>query len=244
MARQKIKFERLGANFDVGGSGLGFKLEHSSDATIINVQGVIGDEWDGLRSIEIVSEIQKTDRPIVLRLNTPGGFVNDALDVYDALVEHPHNVRADIVAEAWSAGTILSAAADEVRIRSAARFGVHRAWGGALVVGNVEELADQIKVLEHYREQLLLLDDQIAQLLADRSGNTQQQVMEWMVGPDGVDGTEFIGKQAVDAGFADSLIPNKEKGNKYKQQMRAAGRKRLLEIARNRLDRKPAVVND
>lgn len=187
--------------------------DETAEETNVNVQGVVGSEWDGLSAGQLVTEIQSIDTPITLRMNTPGGFVNDALDIYDALVEHPHHVRADIVSEAWSAGTIITSAADEVRIRPAAKYGVHCAWSGLVIVGNAREMRAQVPQLEAYTEYLDKLDIQIAEIIAHRSAEnvTADDVYEWMVGPEGCDGTEWVGEEAVEAGLADSLIQSKPK---------------------------------
>lgn len=213
--RQRIKFERPDKDFKLSVSSemLGFSIVNDMDdpETVINVQGVIGDAWDGLDCHTVVETIQNIQTPIRMRLNTPGGYVFEALDVYDALVEHPHTVIADIVSQAASAGTILASAADEIRIRPAAEFMIHRAWNGLLLMGNEEDMRDQLKAVEDNISFLQRLDEQLAQLLADRSGNDIEQVREWLRGPEGVDGTSFIGQEAVDAGFADELIENKKK---------------------------------
>ena len=239
--RQRVKFERPRTKLAIDGRCLGFSLNKTDEQAVINVSGVIGDEWSGFTAIDMVPEIQAIDTPIVMRLNTPGGFVHDALDVYEALVEHPHHVRADIVAEAWSAGTILTAAADEIRIGKAAKYGVHRAWSGFALMGNSEELRGQIAQLEAAAVTLDKLDAQIAELIAGRNNQVDvSDVYEWMVGEPGVDGTEFVGQEAVDAGLADSLItkdsntvfslsPHKFKASLRRraikiQQMRAAHR--------------------
>lgn len=182
------------------------------DETVFNVAGVIGDDWDGLSAQQMVPEIQATRTGnIRLRMNTPGGFVNDALDIHNALISFPGKVIVDIVAEAWSAGTIMSAAGDTTRIALGARFGVHRSWNGSFILGNAEEMRSQIKQAMANIEMLEALDLEIAEVLAKRSGKSVKEVHDLMIGPDGVDGTEFVGRAAVDAGFADELIPPKDK---------------------------------
>lgn len=204
--RQRVKFERISTSLSINDRILGFTLTEQEEEAVINVAGVIGSEWDGLDAATMVQNIQQIDMPITLRLNTPGGMFFEAVDIYDALVEHPHPVRADIVSEAWSCGTILAAAADKVRIRPWAKYGLHRAWSGILMMGNEEEIRSQLAEADAIIGTLQKLDVQIAQMIAERSGNSLKEVHDWMVGPAGCDGTEFVGQEAVDAGFADELI--------------------------------------
>ena len=236
MSRMKINVERIDTSLSFEGSRLCFTKCKNEDeeVTTFNVTGVIGDDWDGLSSQEMVPEIQSTKTDIVMRMNTPGGFVNDALDIYDALMSHTKNVRIDIVAEAWSAGTILAAAGDEVRIAPAAKYGIHRAWGGMLVVGNSDEMENQMKQMESYREYLQTLDIEIARMVAERSGNTLKQVHSWMIGPDGCDGTEFVGKEAVEAGLCDALIEHKEKPIVNLMQLKAAAQRQSIKLLNKR----------
>lgn len=231
--RQRLRCHRLSPKFAFDGARLCFtKCQKDDEAseTVFNVSGVIGDSWEGLSSQQMVPEIMNTKGDIRLRLNTPGGFVNDALDVYDALMSHPHKVTGDIVAEAWSAGTILCAGCDEVRIAPAAKYGVHRAWGGALNIGNSEELQQQMNQMSAYIKSLEKLDIEIARMIADRTGHKLKQVHEWMIGPDGVDGTEFIGQEAVEAGLVDSIIERKDKAIVNIYQMRAVAQRQALEL--------------
>jgi ATP-dependent protease ClpP protease subunit len=232
MSRMKISFEKVDVSCGFEGNRLCFtKCEQDdSDETVFNVSGVIGDSWEGLSSQQMVPEIMSAKGDIRLRLNTPGGFVNDALDVYDALMQHPKKVTGDIVAEAWSAGTILCAACDEVRIAPAAKYGVHRAWGGMLMIGNSEEIQLQQKQMSAYVKSLEKLDIEIARMISKRTGNSLKQVHEWMIGPEGVDGTEFIGKDAVKNGLADSVIEHKEKPPVNIHQLRAAAQRQALEL--------------
>lgn len=231
----KVNFERIETSCSFDGARLCFtKSEHpENEETVFNVSGVIGDSFDGLTSQQMVPEILSTKTPIRLRINTPGGFVNDALDVYDALMSHPHKVTGDIVAECWSAGTILGAGCDELRIAPAAKYGVHRAWGGMLMVGNSEEIQQQQKQMDAYVKYLEKLDKEIAQLISSRSGASKKQVHSWMIGEEGSDGTQFVGKEAVDAKLVDSLIEYKKPAANLNQ-LRAAAQKQTLELLSRR----------
>lgn len=180
---------------------------------VIDVSGIVGDWFDMLDAATMVGAIREADSPIRMRLNTPGGSAFDALDVYNALIEHPHKVTADII-QARSAGSLLASAADERNIMPTAPFMIHRAWSGFLLLGNSEEVRAQIPQLEADIKSLEKLDLGLAGILADRSGKTVKEVHDLLVGEEGVDGTEFVGQEAIDAGFADNLIQNKKAQNR------------------------------
>lgn len=221
-------------------------VTQSDDETIVDVQGEIGDGWGASVSAkEFIANLRTIDTPIRMRINTFGGALYDATDIYHGLVDHPHKVNADIVGACWSAGTVICAAADHIRIGPTSVFGIHRARSGflALAFGNHEELGDfeteMADVLPPLRHHLKETDAGIAQIMADRSGNSVAKIHDWMAGKGHADGTEWVGKAAVDAGFVDEMMPtkkaSKEADNKQKHLARmAAFRKRQVQILRLR----------
>lgn len=189
---------------------LAFRLEdHSEDVLTIYVHDVIGDPFDALDSASLVPIIDKNrDRQIVLNINSPGGSVFDAISIYSALAEHG-NVRADISGMAASAATIIASAADHIRIATSGVYWMHSAW--TIALGNATEMEDIAKALRS-------VDGEIADLLSTRSGTTVEEIANLMQGDNGADGTRFTGRETVDFGLADELIPLKEKPDPEEEQ--------------------------
>lgn len=182
---------------------LAFNATRQDDELLLMVHGVIGDDIDSLDSASVVSTITAYDGDrIRLDINTPGGSVFDAMSVYNALVMSRADVIADVTGTAFSAGTIVASAGDTIRISAGAQWMVHRAW--AMAIGNAPEMREAAEMLER-------ADDQIAALLAERSGNSFEAIAGWMSGS--IDGTTFTGSEAVERGFADELLPMKGRGN-------------------------------
>lgn len=210
---------------------LGFQVTDQDDEVIIDVLGVVGDPWDGLTAATLVPEISKAQgRPLTVRLNSPGGSVFDAVAVATMLQEHNAEVRADILGEAASAATIISSAADKVRIAPAGEFMIHRASVGLLAFGNEETLGDVVKDLEQMRDRLRSVDSELVEIYAERTGKPAEEMRDLLVGPAG-DGTYFTGREAVEAGFADELIGQGSRAT----DIAAAERERALALARARL---------
>lgn len=198
----KKRFQDIQMSACKAATHLGFKLQESDDALTIFVHDVIGDPFDEMDSASLVPEIiANADRQIILNINSPGGSVFDAISIYSALVEHG-NVRADITGMAASAATILASSADNIRIATSGMFQIHRAW--TIALGNAAEMEAIAKTLRS-------IDSEIADLLSTRSGTSVEEIVQLMDGGDGADGTTFNGKEAVDLGFADELIPLKTK---------------------------------
>ena len=198
----KKRFQDIKMSTCKAATRLGFTMQESDEALTIFVHDVIGDFMDGLDSQSLVTQIAAaSDRQIILNINSPGGSVFDAISIYTALAEHG-DVRADITGMAASAATILASAADTIRIATAGTFMIHRAW--TIALGNASEMEALAKTLR-------LIDREIADLLSARSGTSVEEIVQLMDGVDGADGTTFSGKEAVEHGFADELIPLKTK---------------------------------
>lgn len=74
-------------------------------------------------------------KSLVLRINSPGGDVFEALAMYDLLRTCGLSVRAEVFGVAASAATLVAIAADDVRIAPAATWMVHEPYcnfGGTL----------------------------------------------------------------------------------------------------------------
>lgn len=222
-----------------GMPGMGFTVHNEADEMTIHVMGVVGDDFDGLDSATLVPRIRAAKGvPIIMILDTPGGNVFDAVAIYSTLVEHDAHVRADIVGQAASAGTILTASADNIRIAPAGEYQLHSAWSGMMLMGNARELEEQVKGVSVLIERLDKVDAELDQVIALRSGLTLEEVHDFTVGPEGADGTTFTGVEAVEHGFADELLPRKVKPEDPAKAARldfsVALRERQLAMARMR----------
>lgn len=218
----------------------GFRASAADDQLSIDVLGDIGDFYGdptAVTAFDVVPKIRahKGSR-IHMTINSDGGLVWDAIPMYYAMADHPARVTADILGKAKSAATILASAADHVRIAEGGEYMIHRAIGGFAImhIGNRAELessfADIVMVHHDVLEKLDAIDEEIAGTLADRSGQGVEDVRQWMIGK--MDGTTFSGREAVDLGFADELIPRKSKPKK--DASRATARSRDLHLVRLR----------
>lgn len=207
-------------------------LKSEADETIIDIHDVIGDDWVELGSQSLVPMIRDIETPIRLSIDTPGGSVFDAVAIYQALVQHPHKVTADIMGMAASAGTIITASADHVRIAQAGTFMLHRAW--AVVAGNSAEMRVTADLLDK-------VDLELDAVLSKRSGVSVEDIRQLSIGEDGSDGTWLTGTEAVEKGFADELLPTKSKpaqpSDSVKSQHATAIRGMALDLERMRATR-------
>lgn len=150
-------------------------------------------EWyGGVAPETFVKELRGiTASTIHLRINSPGGSVFAARAIEQALRDHPAKVIAFIDGLAASAATFIAMAADEVVMNKGALFMIHKAW--TFSYGNADDLRSEAELLDK-------IDQTLIQTYADKTGQTVDQIGEWMKAE-----TWFNAQEAIDAGFADSL---------------------------------------
>ena len=177
-----------------------WNAEDDEDVTHIDIFDVIGDPWFGTDAAEFVKELRDVaSSKIVLHINSPGGYVDDALAMYNALLQHPATVEAQVESTAASAASFLAMAADKVLIARTGKFMIHDAWG--IGIGNAADMLTLASFLDGESQN-------IAGIYAEKAGGEADEWREKMKADNGF-GTTFRGQAAVDAGLADELMASK-----------------------------------
>lgn len=164
------------------------------------VYDVIGDPFFGTTAADFVQELRSLD---VARLNvyikSEGGYVDDGLEIYNALLNHKAEVTVSIGALCASIATVVAMAGNKVVIARNAKMVIHDAM--ALGLGNAanfREIADQ-------------LDEESANIADIYAQRTTDDAAAWrsrMQANNG-DGSIYRGEQAIAVGLADELMANK-----------------------------------
>jgi ATP-dependent protease ClpP protease subunit len=153
--------------------------------------------WD-VTAANFIKELSAITAPVIdMRVNSPGGYVWDGLDIYSAIKGHPSRVEALVTGIAASAASMLVMAADHIAIEQAGRMMIHRSSG--LAIGNMHDLRETADVLEG-------IDQSAAEIYQARAGGP---VEAWLAAMDKT--TWYPGQAAVDARLADAVIGNKTK---------------------------------
>lgn len=129
---------------------------------------------------------------ITLEINSPGGYIDAGSEMYTDLKKYPGNVTAQVVGKACSAASWVALAADKVEMSPTAQMMIHRVSGG--VQGNVDDFASAMQSLDS-------MDQAYVDLYSKRTGLDKQEVYRMMC-----ETTWMNAKQAVDKGFADSIM--------------------------------------
>lgn len=129
--------------------------------------------------------------PLVLRLNSPGGSVFDAVAIYNALTRHTGTITVWIDGIAASAASYIAMAGDEVIMPENAFLIIHDPAG--VVMDTAIDMRAMAEALDKIKGGLL-------QGYAAKSGRPQEEIAPLMAAETWLDA-----KDALDLGFADRI---------------------------------------
>ncbi|EIH9537403.1 head maturation protease, ClpP-related [Escherichia coli] len=167
----------------------------NADENSISIFDVIGaDYWgEGVTASRIAAALRAIGgEPVTVNINSPGGDMFEGLAIYNLLREYEGKVTVKVLGLAASAASIIAMAGDEIQIGRGAFLMIHNCWVYAM--GNRHDLAQIAADMEPF-------DKAMADIYADRTGLSMDEVSAMM------DGETYIGgSEAVDKGFADRLL--------------------------------------
>lgn len=155
-----------------------------------------GFDGDATEFVQAVHGIKA--KALDLHINSPGGFVYDAVAMYEALDASPAAVNVHIDGLAGSAASFLAMVGDTVSIAKAGRMMIHDAQ--LVAVGSPAELREFADIGE-------AVSNDIAGYYAGRAGGTPASWRKAMSAT-----TWYSAQQAVDAKLADRVTGGKTGG--------------------------------
>lgn len=180
------------------GKGAGIRSEVAGDTATIYVYDVIDSMW-GVSAADVARVLAGITAPnITLRINSPGGDVFEGRAMMSLLVEHPATVTAKIDGVAASAASVLALAASSVEIADGGFYMIHKGW--TFMMGNADDLRQTAGLLDK-------VDGSIIAAYAGKSGKAADEIETLMKAE-----TWFTAQEAVDAGFADAIMPTTNAG--------------------------------
>jgi ATP-dependent Clp protease protease subunit len=194
-----------------------FSAENKAGDLTIRIYDVVGPDWMGMigaetvaRALDEAGEVKSIDA----RINSPGGDVWEGLAIYNQLVQHAAKVKVTIDGLAASIASVIAMAGDEVRIAKNSQFMIHKPAG--LLFGTSDELRQWADVLDTIQES-------ITGIYSDRTKQSAENLKEWIDAE-----TWMTAEQAVERGFADSLVENKSKDSSAKNESDGEATLKLL----------------
>ena len=156
-----------------------------------NVQKKYWRDDDVINAKDIRESLDTVTDDIVIKLNSPGGDVFEGIEIYNYLKDHPSNVTVEVTGLAASAATFIIAGADEVIMNVGTSLMIHEA--STFAWGSKQDIQKTLNALE-------TIDDSILAIYSDKTGQTTDQLREWMN-----EEKWFTADEAVEFGFANSV---------------------------------------
>ena len=152
------------------------------------------DSWfdDDITPKKFKAELTSSSDDIAVWLNSPGGDVFAASQIYTMLKEYEGRVTVKIDGIAASAASVIAMAGDEVVMSPVAMMMIHNP--ATVIFGEAADLASGIKMLSEVKESIINAYEQ-------RTGLPRGKISNMMDSE-----TWFSAQKAVELGFADKIL--------------------------------------
>lgn len=159
------------------------------------LNGEISDEtWfgDEVTPKLFKSELESGDGDITVWINSPGGDVFAAAQIYNMLMDYPHNVTVKIDGLAASAASIIAMAGTEVLMSPVAMMMIHNP--ATVAIGDAGEMKKAIDMLAEVKESIM-------NAYEIKTGLSRPRISHLMDAE-----SWFNATKAVELGFADGIL--------------------------------------
>ena len=171
------------------------------------LNGEISDEtWygDEVTPQLFKDELNAESGDITVWINSPGGDVFAAAQIYNMLRDYKGHVTVKIDGLAASAASVIAVAGDTVLVSPVAVMMIHNP--ATIAMGNTKDMEAAIAMLNEVKESIL-------NAYVDKTGLSRNKLSKMMD-----DETWFNAKKAVELGFADKVLFDKEEEKKPDQE--------------------------
>ena len=168
--------------------------EGGSEMRTLFLNGQISDEsWfgDEVTPKLFKDELAAGDGPISVWINSPGGDVFAAAQIYNMLMDYPNDVPVMIDGLAASAASVIAMAGTEVQMSPVAMMMIHNS--ATVAIGDSEEMKKAVKMLDEVKESIMNAYEIKTGLPRDKISR-MMDAESW-----------FNANKAVELGFADLL---------------------------------------
>lgn len=159
------------------------------------LNGEISDEtWygDEVTPQLFKDELNADSGDITVWINSPGGDVFAAAQIYNMLRDYKGHVTVKIDGLAASAASVIAVAGDTVLVSPVAMMMIHNP--ATIAMGNTKDMEAAIAMLNEVKESIL-------NAYVDKTGLSRNKLSKMMD-----DETWFNAKKAVELGFADKVL--------------------------------------
>lgn len=170
-------------------------IHDDSGGRVLRLEGPIDSEsfWgDEITPQSFRDELYAEDGDITLWLNSPGGNVFAAAEIYTMIRDYPHRVTIKIASIAASAASVIAMAGNTVQMSPTALLFVHDP--STIAMGNAKDMEKAIATLNEVKESII-------NAYAAKTGLSRNRISKLMS-----DETWVNAKKAVELGFADEIL--------------------------------------
>ena len=174
-------------------------VRNDAGERILRLEGPIDEDnfWgDEVTPRAFREELDAEDGDVTVYINSPGGNVFAAAEIYTMLLEHKGRVTVKIDAIAASAASVIAMAGEKVLMSPVAMLMIHDPM--TIAMGNTRDMEEAINTLNEIKESII----NAYQLKSGLNRKKISQLME--------DETWLNAKKAVELGFADAIILREE----------------------------------
>lgn len=169
--------------------------EGELESRTLFLNGEISDEtWygDEVTPKLFKDELNAGKGPISVWINSPGGDVFAAAQIYNMLMDYPYDVTVKIDGLAASAASVIAMAGTEVQMSPVAMMMIHNP--ATVAIGDSDEMKKAIKMLDEVKESIM-------NAYEIKSGLGRDKISKLMDAE-----SWFNAKKAVELGFADKIL--------------------------------------
>lgn len=171
----------------------------NDESRTLFLNGEISDEtWygDEVTPQMFKEELQDGEGDITVWINSPGGDVFAAAQIYNMLMDYKGNVTVKIDGLAASAASVIAMAGTEVQMSPVAMMMIHNP--ATIAIGDSSEMKKAIDMLDEVKESIM-------NAYEIKTGLSRSRISHLMDAE-----SWFNAKKAVELGFADKLLFSKE----------------------------------
>ena len=166
---------------------------------ILRLEGPIDEDnfWgDEVTPEAFRNELEEEQGDVTVWINSPGGNVFAAAQIYNMLCEHKGRITVKVDAIAASAASVIAMAGDKVLISPVGMFMIHDPM--TIAMGNAKDMEKAIDTLNEVKESII-------NAYAKKTGLRRGKISELMENE-----TWMNAKKAVELGFADEILFEKK----------------------------------
>ena len=170
-------------------------IHDDSGGRVLRLEGPIDSEsfWgDEITPQMFRDELYAEEGDITLWVNSPGGNVFAAAEIYTMLRDYPGKVTVRIASIAASAASVVAMAGNVVQMSPTALIMIHDP--STIAMGNAKDMEKAITTLNEVKESII-------NAYAFKTGLTRNRISKLMS-----DETWLNAKKAVELGFADEIL--------------------------------------